>query len=107
MHSNNLGNIGGYCIFYPFFRIGKVVLKVKAKEDLILIKQSWPAQPWYSRALELSATEPLLLPQLSKTLVNPLGHVHPLVVNQTLNLVAWKVLGIAWPPKEFEESLQR
>ena len=83
------------------------MVKVKAKEDVILIKQSWLAQPWYSQVLELSATEPLLLPQLSKTLVNPQGHVHPLVVNQTLKLVAWKVLGRAWLPKEFEESLQR
>ena len=83
------------------------MLKVKAKEDVILIKQSWLAQPWYSQVLELSATEPLLLPQLSKTLVNPQGHVHLLVVNQTLKLVAWKVLGRAWLPKEFEESLQR
>ena len=88
--------------FPPFSMIGKVLLKVKAEEAyVILITTSWPAQPWYSQILELSVTKPLLLPQSSNILVNPQGQVQPLVMKQTLGLVAWKVSGRAWPWKEF------
>ena len=93
--------------FPPFPMIGKVLLKVKTeKVDVILITLSWPAQPWYSQVLELSLTEPLLLPQLSNILVNPQGQAYTLVVNKTLRLVAWKVSGRTWPRKEFRQGLQ-
>ena len=53
--------------------IGKVLLKVKTEEvNVILITPNWPAQPWYSQVLELSVIKPLLLPDLSNILVNPL-----------------------------------
>ena len=98
---------GATVCFSPFFMIGKVLLKVKTeKVDVILITPSWPAQLWYSQVLELSVTEPLLLPQLSNILVNPPGQMHPLVVNKILRLVAWKVSGGAWPRKEFRQGLQ-
>ena len=62
--------------------LGKIILKVKKEEvDVVLITTSWPAQPWYSRVLELSVTKPLLLPQLSNILVNPQDLMHPLIVN--------------------------
>ena len=70
------------------------------------ITSSWPAQPWYSQVLELTVTKPLLLPQLSNILVNPQGQVHPLVVNKTQGLVAWKVSGRVWPKKQFGKGLQ-
>ena len=93
--------------FSPFSMTGRVLLKVKTKEvDVILITPRWPAQPWYSQVLESSVTEPLLLPQLRNILVDPQGQVHPLVVNKSLRLVAWKVSGIAWPRKEFRQGLQ-
>ena len=93
--------------FPPFSMIGKVLLKVKAEEVyVILITTSWPAQAWYSQILELSVAKPLLLPQSSNILVNPQGQVHPLVMKQTLTLVAWKVSGSVWPWKEFQQGLQ-
>ena len=101
---------GATVCFSPFFndKERKILLKFKAEEmDVILITPSWPAQSWYSQVLELSVTKPLLLPQLSNTLVHPQDQVHPLVVNQTLRLVAWKVSGRAWSRKEFQQGLQR
>ena len=87
--------------------IGKVLLKVKGEEvDIILITPSWLAQPWYSEVLELSVTEPVLLPQLSNILIKYSGQVHPMVVNQTLRLVAWKLSGKAWSQKEFQQGMQ-
>ena len=92
--------------FPPFSMIRKVLLQVKAEEvDVILITPSWPAQLWYSLVLEISVTESLLLRQLSKTLVNPQDQVYPLILNQTLRLVTWKVSGRAWPQKEFQQKL--
>ena len=32
--------------------------------------------------------------------------VHPLVVNQTLRLVAWEASGRNWPRKEFQQELK-
>ena len=59
--------------FPAFSMIGKVLLKVKTEEvNVILITPNWPAQPWYSQVLELSVIKPLLLPDLSNILVNPL-----------------------------------
>ena len=80
---------GATVCFSPFFNDRKSSVKSQTEEvDVILITPSWPAQPCYSQVLELSVTEPLLLPQLSKILVNPQGQVHPLAVNKTLRLVA-------------------
>ena len=107
MHSNKVGkHLGLLYAFPPFSMIGKVLLKVKTeKVDVLLIKPSWPAQAWYSQVLELSVTEPLLLPQLSNKLTQILmGLVPPLVVNKALRLVAWNVSGRAW--KEFRQGLQ-
>ena len=72
---------------------------------MILVTPNWPAQPWYSQILDLSITEPLLLPQSQKLLVDPKGQVHPLVLNKTLKLMAWKISGKTWLRKEFQTRL--
>ena len=83
------------------------MLKFKTEEvGVILVTPRWSAQPWYSKVLELSVNEPLLLYQLSNNLVNPQGQVYPLLVNQTLRLMAWKVSGRTWPRNEFQQGLQ-
>ena len=54
---------GATVCFSLFSMIEKVLLKAKTEEvDVILITPSWPAQLWYSQVVELSVTEPLLLP---------------------------------------------
>ena len=49
--------------------------------------------------------EPLLLPQSQELLVDPEGQVHPLVLNKTLKLMAWKISGKTWLRKEFQTRL--
>ena len=72
---------------------------------MILVTPNWPAQPWYSQILDLCITESLLLPQSQELLVDPKGQVHPLVLNKTLKLMAWKISGKTWLRKEFQTWL--
>ena len=48
---------------------------------------------------------PFLLPHRKDLLLDPLGRPHPLVVNQTLRLVAWLVSGNYWHQKAFQTKL--
>ena len=66
---------------------------------------NWPAQPWYGQILDLCITEPLLLSQSQEFLVDPKGQIHPLVLNKTLKLMAWKISGKTWLRKEFQTRL--
>ena len=43
--------------------------------------------------LELSITEPLLLPPMPNLLTSPTGDPHPLLADNKLTLAAWKILG--------------
>ena len=66
MHSNRVGDIGGYCILSPFFNDRKSSIKGQSRGGGCNSNNtSWPVQPWYSQALGLSVAKPLLLPQLS------------------------------------------
>ena len=72
---------------------------------MILVTPNWPAQPLYSQILDLCMKEPLLLPQSQELLVNPKEQVHPLVLNKTLKLMAWKISRKTWLRKEFQTRL--
>jgi len=48
---------------------------------------------------------PLLLPHTKNLLTNPLGKIHPLLQNKSLNLAAWMVTGIDCHRKEFQKKL--
>ena len=72
---------------------------------MILVTPNWPALPWYSQILDLCITESLLLSQSQDPLLDPKGQVHPLVLNKTLKLMAWKISGKTWLRKEFQTWL--
>ena len=99
-------NLGLLYAFTLFSLIGRILLRVREIGlTMILVTANWPIQPWYSRILELCITEPLLLPQSQKLLVDPKGQVHPLVLNKSLKLMAWKISGKTWLRKEFQTQL--
>ena len=99
-------NLGLLYALPPFSLTGRVLLRVREEGlTMILVTPNWPAQPWYSQILDLCITEPLLLPQSQELLVDPKGQVHPLVLNKTLKLMAWKISEKTWLRKEFQTWL--
>ena len=108
MHSNRVGNIGGYCMLFPLFNDWESSVKGHSRGGGCNSNNTKLASTTlYSQVPELSETEPpLLLPQLSNIFVTPQGQVHLLVVNQILRLVAWKVSARDCPRNEFQQGLQ-
>ena len=103
----NWKNRGLTYAFPPFCLIGKTVTKVRSeKATQILVTPHWPAQSWYNQVLELCVADPILVKPRQDLLMNPQGQVHPLVENQTLNLVAWKISGKDFLQKAYQQGLQ-
>ncbi|XP_064639801.1 uncharacterized protein LOC135495267 [Lineus longissimus] len=89
----NWHKVKGYA-FPPFYLVGRLLAKVrKDKARLTLVAPVWPNQQWYPVLLELLVEEPILLPPDKNLLSNPRGDTHPLIGEETLELVAWKVSG--------------
>ena len=88
------GKIKGYA-FPPFCLIARCLKKIRLEETtILLITPAWTTQPWYTTLLEMSIQDPVLLPIQHRTLLSPDGRVHPLLQNQSLQLVGWVVSGI-------------
>lgn len=97
--------IQGYA-FPPFCMIGRCLKKVeKERCSLIIITPAWHSQPWYPRLLEMSVELPVLLPKTRNLLTSPKGEKHPLTVQGTLSLVAWKISGNRSQRQEFLTTL--
>jgi hypothetical protein len=80
--------------FPPFCMIGRCLMKVqKEKTDLVLIAPAWQGQHWYPILLNLLIEEPILLPMNMETLQSQTQEPHPMLQNNSLHLVAWKVSG--------------
>ena len=93
--------------FPQFSLIQKVLCKI-AKErvsKVILITPAWQTQPWYPNLLAMLFSQPFLLPISPGVLKNPKGEYHPLVINKSLVLVAWKVTGKPWLSQAFQNDL--
>jgi len=82
--------------FPPFCLISRVLQKVLQEkvEKILIVTPTWHTQPWYPQLLQMSIARPLLLPNRSNLLKDPLGNLHTLIQNRTLRLAVWKVSGI-------------
>ena len=100
-------NIGLTYAFPTFSMISRVLLKIKQKcvPLMILIASVWSTQTWYPELLKLCVREAVLLPQGQEILISPKNIVHPLMVENSLTLAAWLVLGKPFCVKEFQKTL--
>ena len=57
------------------------------------------------RTFKLCVREAVLLPQGQEILISPKNIVHPLMVENSLTLAAWLVLGKPFCVKEFQKTL--
>ena len=98
---NNLEQ-GVYYAFPPFCLITQVLNKKKDKTKKSILKPPcWQTQLWYPQILSMLIRKPAILPLSKKLLANPSGPTRPLVINQTITLVAWMVSGGICLRKEF------
>ena len=90
--------------FLPFLLTQRVLCKITKEKDIrvILITPAWQTQPWYSNLLAMSFAQPFLLPMSPGVLKNPKGKDHPLVINKSLALMAWKVTWKPWLSQGFQ-----
>ena len=93
--------------FPPFSLIGRILQKMRQEQvkELVLIAPAWQSQVWYPQLLSQLVDFPHLLPLSHSLLLNPLGQPHPLVLEGTLLLAAWRVSGIQSNPETFQRRL--
>lgn len=104
--SKDWKNIKGYA-FPPFCMVGKCVSQCITQEaTILLIAPVWPNQVWYPLLLQSSISEPILLPQWSNLLTNPMGHQHPMIGEKKLWLAAWRISGDVNLQMNFQKKLK-
>ena len=97
---------GSYA-FPPFCLIPTILRKIMAEElDLILVTPVWPTQVWYPQLLQLSVKLPLILPQVTNLIQDPLGNPHMLTAQKNFRLAAWILSGDSLRNKEFQKGLR-
>ena len=90
--------------FPPFCLVGQCLRKTQAdRARLTIVTPLWTSQSWFPTLLGMSVAKPLLLPTSKNLLKGPKGEAHPLLVNKTLQLVAWRV---SWEKKE-QDNFQK
>lgn len=95
----------GYA-FPPFSLIGRCLQKLEREgSEIVLIAPLWPQQLWYPLLMEALTEVPILLPACNHLLTDPFGQLHPLILNQSLQLAAWKVSGQDSPRQAFRTRL--
>ncbi|KAJ1197977.1 hypothetical protein NDU88_001821 [Pleurodeles waltl] len=93
--------------FPPFLMITRVLAQIRRqKATSVLVVPFWQSQMWFPPFLELAIDSPLLLQSFPSLLQDPRGNPHPLVINNTLQLSAWKVSGIPDLPSRFRMKLR-
>ena len=104
-NDTNLEHWSSKCISL-FSLISRVLLKIKQGRVplLILTAPVWSTQPWYPELLNLCFKEPVLLSQGKEILISPKSIVHPLMVENSLKLVAWLVSEKPFRVMEFQKT---
>ena len=93
--------------FPPFKLIDQVINKlVRDRTTGIIITPAWHTCPWYPLLLERAIANPILLPKQQDLLLDPAGNQHPMVQNNKLQLVAWKVSAENSKAVEYHKRLQ-
>ena len=93
--------------FPPFCLIQRCVAKVqKEKGELVIVTPTWQTQPYYAMLLNMSIADPILLPPQRNLLLSQGGEPHPLIINGTLKLVAWRISGEIKKCKAYQKTLQ-
>ena len=91
--------------FPPFALIGRCLRKLEQMKELVLIVPVWHNQTWFPTLLTKLSDLPILLPDFTKIITNPVGEAYPLIEKNSLDLAACKDSGQVYRDKEFLISL--
>ena len=92
--------------FPPFSLIGRCIRKVALQRTkMILITPVWTSQSWYPNLLEMSVSQPIILPGSKHLLLDPKGQAHPLVRDGNLRVAAWLISGKIQEQLAFQKQL--
>ena len=78
---------------------------VQDRATLVVITPTWHTQPWFPRLLSMAIASPIRLPPQQDMLMSPQQERHPLVLNRTLSLAAWKISGDERQQQAFQRTL--
>ncbi|KZS09709.1 Uncharacterized protein APZ42_025993 [Daphnia magna] len=93
--------------FPPFSLISFCLSKLMEEEpEAVLVTPYWLSQPWFPIIMDLAVAAPRRLRPSSDLLTSPLGMSHPLVQDDSIRLIAWKLSGSALLRAEFPKTLQ-
>lgn len=102
--SLNWGRFKGYA-FPPFALIARCLAKLrKEKAELVLVCPLWFSQPWFPLLLNMACDTPLIFRFRPDLLVSCSGAPHPLTINNSLILSAWKLSGDVSSGKAFRRT---
>jgi hypothetical protein len=98
--------LGTFC-FPPFCLIPFCLSKPMREEDeTVFVTPYCPSQPWFPIIMDLAVAVPRLFRPSPDLLTSPLGESHPLVQDDIIRLIAWKLLGSTLLRAEFQKTLQ-
>jgi hypothetical protein len=93
--------------FPPFCLIPFCWSKPTREEDeTVSVTPYWPSQPWFPIIMDLAMAVPRLLRPSPDLLTSPLGKSHPLVQDDAIRLIVWKLSGNTLLRVEFQKKLQ-
>ena len=88
--------------FPLFFLIGKVPVKERKEQSLLLIvTPAWQTQPWYAALLAMSVRHPIIPPDLTTLVQDPQGQKHPSVAGCKKGDASF----YRWSHGRFQESI--
>ena len=73
--------------------------------EMIVITPTWHTQPWCPQLFEMLIAKVLLLPKQKSVVKDFLVDEHPLLINNIMKLVVWKILGKVWRCQGFQKQL--
>ena len=73
---------------------------------MLIITSVWLGQPWFPGLLKISVKNPLPLPALKDLLKDPAGKLNQLVIQNSLQLVAWTISIRTYLQKEYQKGLR-
>uniref|UniRef100_T1J8R7 RNase H type-1 domain-containing protein n=1 Tax=Strigamia maritima TaxID=126957 RepID=T1J8R7_STRMM len=94
--------------FPPFSLIAQCLTKLRNSDhpqEIVLIAPVWPSQAWFPLQWSASTVFPVLLPQYDQLIVNPAKEPHPLMIDRSMRLAAWKLSTPSITTRSFQKLL--
>ena len=101
-------NKKGNYAFPPWNQIHKIIKKIKREEcQLCLITPYYQTQPWFSSLVNLCIDSPIKIIMAPDSLTDAQGLPHPLITQNKLSLIGWRLSGCKLDREAFLSQLPK